>query len=366
MSAISEEFLITQEHESNNSSNHEDSLTGKLGIMLHSSNDIIVENADFFKGSSNENTDMDEVDELFSSNNDSVQRLELDEHNRIKYKSGESYTSLGTVVRHEAPKIPHHKIKIIKPPRPQSAKPRNYSIKPLENFNKDLSICLHHIVKKHPDYDKVIKIEKNDLEKLFYKKVKEFKNLLEDNLGNSVNPIKEKLRIKNRQKEKKREEIRNKIREEELDRIKISNKKYKENYRKVLKNLVEVTLKKYQTIKMIEDMTINKEIEKKKNQQKKVVMENIKNLYDDKIQMLKEKINERKMYKALRDYEYKVIFSEADKYRKKKQKIAHEKNKNLLKKQVEDIKLESKAEEESIHKRIIKLYKNSIKSMRMV
>jgi hypothetical protein len=83
MSAISEEFLITQEHESSKSSNPEDSLTAKLGIMLHSSDNIIVENADFFKGSSNENTDMDEIDEFPSSNDNSVPKLELDEHNHI-------------------------------------------------------------------------------------------------------------------------------------------------------------------------------------------------------------------------------------------------------------------------------------------
>lgn len=178
--------------------------------------------------------------------------------------------------------------------------------------------------------------------------------------------MKEKLRLKNRQKERKREEIRNKMREDELERIRASNVKYRENCRNVLKNLVEVTLKKYQTIKMIEDGRTNKEVEKKRNQQKQTVMENIRNLYDDKIQMLKEKINERKMYKVLHDYEHKLIFSEADKFRKKEQKLVHEKNKNMLKKQIEDIKLESKAEEESIYKKIIKLYKNSVKTMQMV
>jgi hypothetical protein len=73
----------------------------------------------------------------------------------------------------------------VKPSRPQSAKPRRNSIKPLENCSeKEFSTCLNHIAKKYPDYDKLIKIEKNDLENFFYTKVKEFKNLLEDNLGN--------------------------------------------------------------------------------------------------------------------------------------------------------------------------------------
>ena len=82
MSIASEEFIISQERNSEKSSSMEDSLTAKLDNMLHSSDDIVVENADFFKASSNEMTEMEEVGELPASDNHSVPKLELDDHGR--------------------------------------------------------------------------------------------------------------------------------------------------------------------------------------------------------------------------------------------------------------------------------------------
>jgi hypothetical protein len=80
---------------------------------------------------------------------------------------------------------------------------------------------------------------------------------------------KEKLRVINKRKERKREEIKCKFEEEELERIRQSNNKYEENCRNQLKDIVEATLKKFQTIKMIEDCKYAKELEKVKNKPKK-------------------------------------------------------------------------------------------------
>lgn len=83
MSSPSEEFMISREDHFDGSSSLEDSLTAKLDNMLHSSDDIVVENADFFKASSNEMTEVEEVGDLPQSDNYSVPKLDLDEHGRI-------------------------------------------------------------------------------------------------------------------------------------------------------------------------------------------------------------------------------------------------------------------------------------------
>lgn len=377
MSLISEDFLISQEQESKKSSSVEDSLTAKLNNILPSSENIIVQNTDFFKASSSEMTEMEEVGNLPPTIDYSVPKLDFEDKNRIsnfyiEYKSSESYTSLGTVVRHETPKIGQRKIRVVRDSRPISAKNRSNSLRPTDNNSeKELVTCLKNIVKRHPDFSTLVKFEKNDLEKYFYAKVREFRKLLEDNIGNvipiqPINPTKESLRLKNKQKEKKREEIKSKIQEDELERLRLSNLKFEENCRTRLKSLVESTLRKYQTIKMVEDERISREIQKKRSTQKQTVMENIKNFYDNKIHMLKDKITERKIFKNLLDNEHKSIFSEAEKCRKTEQKLIHEKNINTLRKQIDDINLESKAEEEQIHKKIIKLYKSSARTMKKV
>ena len=187
MSLGSEEFMISREDHSEQSSNLEDSLTAKLDNMLHSSDDIVVENADFFKASSNELTEMEEVGELPISENHSVPKLDLDDHAKVskyylEYKSSESYTSLGTVVRHETPKIGQRKIKLLRPSRPQSAKQRPISVRPQQKEHantKELVSCLKRIALRHPEYAKMIKSERNDFEQYCYTKVKEFKNLFE-------------------------------------------------------------------------------------------------------------------------------------------------------------------------------------------
>ena len=192
MSLGSEEFMISREDHSEQSSNLEDSLTAKLDNMLHSSDDIVVENADFFKASSNELTEMEEVGDLPNSENHSVPKLDLDEHGKIsqyysEYKSSESYTSLGTVVRHETPKIGQRKVKMLRPSRPQSAKQRPASLRPKvkDHANsKELFSCLKSIALRHPEYLKMMKSEQNDFEQYFYAKVKEFKNLFDIHSSN--------------------------------------------------------------------------------------------------------------------------------------------------------------------------------------
>lgn len=376
MSLICEDFLTSPDQLSDNSSSIE-SLTAKLDSMLHSSDEIIVENADFFKASSNEMTEIEEVGDLPPTDDQSVPKLDLEDNSRLsnfykEYKSIESYTSLGTVVRHETPNICQRKVKIVKAPRPSSVKNRSKSLRPREKSNeKELSSCFKNIVKRHPEYSQLIELEKSDLENYFYAKAKKYRNLVEENIENvKITQPKDKntqkLRIQNRKKDKKRQEIRRKIQNEELERLRISNSKYQENIKKRTDDFLSTTIKKYEAIKIIEDIKTAKEVEKMHNSQKQIVLDNIKKICNDKIQMFKEKLNERKLQKLLLNYEQKTIISEAEKFRKTEQKLLHEKNKDYLKKQIEDSILEMQSEKETIYKKIIKYYKNSVKSLAKV
>ena len=187
MSISSEEYLISHEENSEKTSSLEDSLTAKLDNMLYSSDEVNVRNVDFFKASSNEMTEIDEVDNLPQSSNQSVPKLELEEQKRssninVEYKSCESYTSLGTVVRHETPKIGQRKIKPVQNLRPQSVNRRRSYSKPKENTNpKELIYCLKKIANKHPGYLKIIKNETHDFKNYFFAKVSQFRELIREN-----------------------------------------------------------------------------------------------------------------------------------------------------------------------------------------
>ena len=124
----------------------------------------------------------------------------------------------------------------------------------------------------------------------------------------------------NKQKERKREEIRCKLEEDELERIRVSNNKYEESCKNKLKDIVTATLNKYKTLKIIEDTKFNQEIYKNKRAQKDIIKENIKNIYNNKIQILREKMSERKLYKLIFDIEHKAAFSDAERNRKAERK----------------------------------------------
>ena len=82
MSLISEELLISHHQDSDSSSNIDNSLTAKLDNILHSSDEIIVENTDFFKNSSNELTAQEAVHSPSHSEGQSVPKLEIEDRKR--------------------------------------------------------------------------------------------------------------------------------------------------------------------------------------------------------------------------------------------------------------------------------------------
>lgn len=224
--------------------------------------------------------------------------------------------------------------------------------------------CLNKITLKNPGLSRIIKADRKEFEKYFYFKVKEFRNILDENESNvkliqAVIIKKEQVRIKNKEKERKTEEIKNKLEEEELERMRISNIKYEENCNTLLKNIVENTLNKLKNLKKIEESKEAKELEKHRNNQKQVIIENIKKIYDDRISMFKEKMVERKNHKKIFEHEHIVVFAQAERSRKEERKLIHENKKNQLKKEFEYTDLVTKSKAESVFNLILKKYKKS-------
>ena len=195
-------------------------------------------------------------------------------------------------------------------------------------------------------------------------KFNEFEQMLLSNLDEGFNLNYEKIKIKNKEKLKKSEEIRFKLQEAELERVRKSFNKFEENCKYRLKALIDKNLKKFKNLKIAEDCRMENEKTMRVKQQKQTIVENIRNYYDDKIKIFKERLRERKTSKNLAEVEHKVVFSEARRERFRESRIRHEKSLDLIKGKVDKIRMELEDEKEEIEKKIVKLYKNSMRSLK--
>lgn len=247
--------------------------------------------------------------------------------------------------------------------RPASAKPRSLT----RSKNSEILKILKKITKKNPDFKKVVKKDK-EIEEFFDRKIKEFELVLKNSAiegnGQGVNLANSKIRGKNREKWKKIDEIQEKMRESELSKLQTAFCDFEESCKQRLKLFIDKSLKKYKSLKLVEDQKYEKESKNLRKHQKQVIIDNIRKYYDDKIQIFKEKIEERKMANALNNYEHKIVFSEARKCRRQQHHISHEHSIAMIKQKMLSVKQEMEDQEHSIKTKILQLYKNSTKSMK--
>ncbi|CAG9325912.1 unnamed protein product [Blepharisma stoltei] len=369
--------LLSSSESRNISDISSDSVMNRLSHILGDNSEIYVESAGFIKDEVSESqiTEVEDVADLPENDRPSVPRLQLDRSKSIKSKSTESYPSLGTVIRHDTPKITTNQ-KILNSPykkksikRPQSAKlqrsrsvnskqANDEAIHLTQLISNDLVKSIHHAyASKYPGA--LSNLDQKEIQQFFQFKTNEFQEILERELGQKqVAPYqrskRERLRINNKDKEKKREEIRQKNFEDEMSRVKKSTELYHETCEFRLKKSVESTLQKYKRQKIIEDSKIIKEQKEVKDVEKKLIIENIKNLYNDKIQLLKEKIDEEKFQRQIDEQEQKKRMSEAEKSRKTQRLLHLKEQKEILSKENEHselILLEAKHFEEKIIER---------------
>jgi ectoine hydroxylase-related dioxygenase (phytanoyl-CoA dioxygenase family) len=128
--------------------------------------------------------------------------------------------------------------------------------------------------------------------------------------------------------------------------------------------VIDSNLKKYQILKNVEDIRAENEKTARVREHRQTIIENIRNYYNDKIRLFKDKLNERKTSKALLNFEQKVVFSEARRERFRESKVRHEKSLENIYQKVQKMKLEMEDETLSIQAKILKLYKNSAKSIK--
>lgn len=226
---------------------------------------------------------------------------------------------------------------------------------------------LKKITKKNPELKKIATKDK-EIEEFFERKIKEFELVLKSSATEgspqSLNLSASKIRGKNREKWKKIDEIQEKMRETELNKLQTAFCDFEESCKHRLKLYIDKSLQKYKSLKQVEDRKQEKESKSLRNHQKQIIIDNIRKYYDDKIQIFKEKIEERKLANALNNYEHKIVFSEARKSRRRQHHLSHEHNIAMIKQKILNVKQEMEDQEHSIKSKILQLYKNSTKSLK--
>ncbi|CAG9317336.1 unnamed protein product [Blepharisma stoltei] len=212
----------------------------------------------------------------------------------------------------------------------------------------------------HSDLSKsFVHLSQSDLQNIILNKTFEFQEILENELkGKPKTPYQiskeQRLKAKNQASARKRDEIKQKLEEEELERAKKSAELFHKSCEFRLKRAIENSLKKYQTALQVEDAKMIKEQQKTLEKQKQVAIESIQNFYNDRIQLLKERIDEQKFYQKIVEYDQKKRLSEAEKLHKAQRKKQLKEQASLLHCDDSDfLSLEAKEFEE----RIIERYK---------
>ena len=298
----------------------------------------------------------------------SIPRLNLEENN----KSSESNPSLGTVLQFDSPNLSNRKK--LKPKRPVQTRPNsakshrsksgNHSSRSTKKRNNEVrNMFAAFSTKRNPSAMLNNKRNHKEIQKFFESKNSEYQMAFDKALvPRKLTPYqiskREKLRVLNREKAKKSEEIFRKKEADELLKFKESMKLFKENCEFRIKNMTEKKVKELEKKKQLEDSKILKEKKVEENQEKNIIMDNIKNFYQDKMKILKEQLEEEQLAKKVIQYEEKQLLSEAEKFKREKRKKHINEAKANLQLQQQQIQLNFEAKHQ-IENQIISLYKKS-------
>lgn len=260
-------------------------------------------------------------------------------------KSTESMNSVGTVIRHETPKGPagpKHR-----PPspyrnsssrRPSSAKPRlsasNQSVKDeIEAIShltaQDAIHSLNQLVKAKVkaigDYQLPEK-DRADVQTFFQEQKNKFRSelnadLLGVQLVPSIQTIHDKhkmeaARRENERCDKRREEFAAKQQLEEVKRRKKSLRMRRDSVEAYQRGRVEGLFHKLEQQRRADESTQRKEATTLFKTEKQLILDNIKNFYQDRIQRLRERIEESRFSKRIVDTERKKEVARAERERK--------------------------------------------------
>ncbi|CAG9324678.1 unnamed protein product [Blepharisma stoltei] len=200
--------------------------------------------------------------------------------------------------------------------------------------------------------------DKAEIQNYFQNKKCEFQDALEKEIQHRpYTPYEshklEKAKKINNKRENKIEFISKKNQVEEIERIQnakeVANYQFKQKIRHKIK---EATLRAEKTQK-IERQKKRKEIKVTHKQEKDLIIENIKNFYKDRIDLIKDKIDSEKNKKQRVDYEERVLLSQLKR-----------ENKEIKNKMLYDIKLSLEQEKRNIDRNLLELDKYEAKMLK--
>ena len=251
-------------------------------------------------------------------------------------KSTESINSVGTVIRHETPKRPPSARP--RPPspyrnsgsrRPSSAKPSrssgNQSLKEeievishltAQDAIRSLYLLVNSKVKSIGEYQLPEK-DRTDVQNFFQDQKRKFQNELKTDLfektlvkfpqtRHDLHKM-EAARRENERRDKRREEIMDKKQMDEIKRKKQSLKLRRESVDAYQKSQVESLFHKFEQQRRTEESAQRRDEIHLFKTEKQLILENIKNFYQDRVQRLREKIEENRFTKMIVETERRKV-----------------------------------------------------------
>lgn len=267
----------------------------------------------------------------------------------LESKSTESINSVGTVIRHETPKRPGtakqrppSPYRISTSQRPSSAKrsvsTANQSIKDeIEAIShltaQDAIHSLHQLVKAKVkaigDYQ-LPERDRAEVQDFFQEQKNKFRNelnsdLLGHPLVHHIQTLHDRHKMEaahreNERHERRREEILEKQQIDEIKRRKKAIRLRRESVESFQKTRVDEIFHKLERQRRADESAQRREESDLFRTEKQLILENIKNFYQDRIQRLRERIEETKFAKKIAETERKREVARAERERKEERK----------------------------------------------
>lgn len=205
--------------------------------------------------------------------------------------------------------------------------------------------------------------DKEEIQHFFQNMKKEFQEALENQLASRpITPYeatkRERIKAQNRAKELKHEEILEQKHIQEIKRVQKAHKMQRTHLKQKIRTKMQDAVKKVEKINKLEHEKREREIKEIHNQEKNLIMENIRNFYHDRIKLLKEQIDKERNEQKVLVYEHRKRLAEEQKERRTQRRRHLDEARKLLEKENEKLKIDLR-EAENLEEELINLYRRS-------
>lgn len=202
--------------------------------------------------------------------------------------------------------------------------------------------------------------DQQEIQSFFQEQKRKFRNQLEQHitkkpLNEMEKERRDRLREINRRKAQHSSELKEKAQLDELYRAQKSRENAKEIYEYKIKKRIENVVLKHKRTNVSDKTKLSKEIAVSHKKEKKLIIENIKNYYKDKIDILRDQIKEEKKARKIVSREQKKTLSEHKKERINVRKKQLEEAKHLIALESDKLKMDW-INAEQFEQKLLKMY----------